>query len=105
MQNEIEAAGHVDGNAWSNGHATKGQLRRLRQFYALRSVRLPSFAAWCANVKEVGEEPKGFIAGWVTGRGDSHPLCRGFWNKITGEVANLDDPDYLEGFIKGALGV
>ena len=110
MQTSIKQAGFQDGIAWRDGAATKGQLTRLRRFNGER----PDFEAWFDETEQYGHgetaasslaciiEPKLYERKEEAGYGPC-PIEL-FWNEIAAsEEADVDDVDYLQRFVEGAL--
>lgn len=105
-KNEVQQAGYQDGVAWREGRATKGQLTRLRRFQAER----PDFEAWFDEAEQYGrgETATSSLARIIDPKlpessGYGPDPVELFWNEVGGDEADVDDVDYLQGFVEGAL--
>lgn len=91
-----------DGAAWAKDTATKGQIARLRRFVAQQE----DFEEWCNEQEDEGVAASTMLALVIDPTMEPGGYCcpvKQFWEEVGGPDADTDDPDYLNGFIDGAL--
>jgi hypothetical protein len=83
--------GYRAGEAWAGSVATRRQLRRLDGPFPVEE----------ASPEDLGPREQLYV--WIVGRLDGRNAIKAFWSTAVGDAAAVDNEDFANGFLLGAL--